>query len=295
MDNHSLEQGVWGHGETAHATQEVEIHLLLEALRLRFGYDFHHYSQDSLKRRILQSLTEYREKRVSAVIPRLLYEQTFLDQFIASLAVTVTTLFRDPPLYRILRDAVVPVLRTYPFVTLWHAGCATGEEVYAMAILLQEEGLLARAQFYATDLNGASLRIAEKGLYPAHKLKEYSDNYRQAGGKGTFMDHCQIKKKHLQMDPELKRNMLFSTHNLASDAVFTQAHVILCRNVLIYFNRTLQNKVLHLLSDSLVRGGFLCLGDKESLAFSEVANHFTVLSETMRVFKKQPSTWIPLP
>ena len=263
--------------------------LLLEAVRRRFGYDFQHYSRESLKRRVLQVLSNCGEQKISAIIPRLLYEPTFLNQFIATLAVTVTTLFRNPQVYQILRNEVIPILKTYPFFNIWHAGCATGEEVYSIAILLEEAGLLDRAQLYATDMNFQSLQIAQRGVYSTHNLPEYTDNYRLSGGQGKFEHYYQIQEGRICMDPELKRNMLFSTHNLADDTGFMEAHLILCRNVLIYFDRTLQNKVLHLIDDSLARGGFLCLGSKETLAFSEVAKQFTAVSESMRIFRKQVS------
>ena len=207
-----------------------------------------------------------------------------------ALSVTVTEFFRDPLFYRVVRDQVVPLLKTCPFINVWHAGCATGEEVYSMAIVLKEAGLYDRARIYATDINGKSLHLASEGIYSVDDMKEYTVNYQKSGGKGSFSDYYHAKYRLAMMDPALKKNVVFSVFNLTADEVFSEMHLVFCRNVMIYFDRTLQDRVLGLLHDSLVDNGTLCLGSRESLKFSGVADRFHAISDKWRVFRKRPST-----
>ncbi|MEO5353828.1 MAG: hypothetical protein H7835_11555 [Magnetococcus sp. XQGC-1] len=269
------------------AIQDIEIRLLLEALYERYGYDFRNYAMASLKRRIVHCLSECQFRHVSEIIPRLLYEGMFLKRLIQALTVSVTEMFRDPPVYRILRQQVIPVLRTRPFFNVWHAGCATGEEAYSFAILLQEESLLERARIFVTDLDEEAIHVAREGIYPLEKVKTYTKNYQESGGTAAFSDYYHARYDRVRMDPELKKSMVFATNNLATDAVFAETQLIFCRNVLIYFAPALQNRVLDLFRESLTEGGFLCLGSQESLQFSGVAEQFTVVAPQERIYRKR--------
>ncbi|MBF0370259.1 MAG: protein-glutamate O-methyltransferase CheR [Magnetococcales bacterium] len=271
----------------AKEAEDLEIELLLEALRQRCGFDFQHYSQASLRRRLRHSLLPFNFEHISEAIPRIIHDRTFLDKLIYTLSVTVTELFRDPPFYRKVREKVIPILKTFPFINIWHAGCATGEEVYSMAIILKEEGLLDRARIYATDINGKSLEQAREGIYSIENLRDYTKNYQKAGGKLSLSDYYHSKYDLVRMDPELKENVVFANYNLVTDNVFTEVHLVFCRNVLIYFDRTLQDRVLNLFHDSLVRGGVLCLGTKESIGFSDVSGKFTTLSDHLKIYQKR--------
>ena len=266
---------------------DIEIHLLLEALRLRFGYDFQSYAKASLKRRILHAIASGGYQHVAEAIPHLLHDTAFRHDFIYELSVPATEMFRDPTVFRALLEQVVPVLKSYPLINIWHAGCATGEEVYSFAILLQEAGLQRNVRIYATDLNDKALHTAQEGVYPAEKMKQCMEGYRKAGGRHSFSDYCHVKYGLAKLDDALKENVTFANHNLATDAVFVEAHLILCRNVFIYFNQALQNRALWLFHDSLVREGFLCLGRKESLRFFEGADRFTTITEKEKIFQKR--------
>lgn len=267
--------------------QDFEMGLLLETLRYRCGFDFGHYIQDSLRRRIMQALLTSDIQTISEAIPRVLYDEAFFRKLFYAVSVTVTEFFRDPPFFQVLREQIVPILKTYPLINIWHAGCATGEEVYSMAIMLQEEGLYEQSRIYATDINDKSLALAKEGVYDIENLRDYSVNYQKGGGKGSLSDYYYAKYGLARIDPALKKNIRFSKFNLATDDVFTEIHLILCRNVLIYFDQTLQNRVLTLFQDSLLEEGILCLGSRESLKFSKVSSHFKPLSEEWRVFQKR--------
>lgn len=266
--------------------EAIEIELVLEALRLRYGYDFRSYNRTSLSRRVRHCLSLCEFKHISQIIPRLLHEGLFLSRLISTLTVTVSSMFRDPEVFKSLQEKVIPVLKTHPFINIWHAGCATGEEVYSMAILLKEVGLYDRTQLYATDLDEDSLLKAAQGSFPLAKLEEFSANYKLAGGKKEFLDYAQIQDNVLQMDSGLKKNIMFANHNLAGDGVFAEMHLILCRNVLIYFEPVLQEKVLQLFSDSLSRGGFLCLGSHETVEFTKLHDQFTPVVKKFRICRK---------
>ncbi len=255
-------------------TQDLEVRLLLEALQHRCGFDISNYAQASLRRRLLFCLSSCGIENISEAIPQILHDEVFFKKLIYTLSVTFTEFFRDPPFYRILRERIVDILRTYPFVNLWHAGCATGEEVYSMAILLKEEGLIDKVRIYATDFNGASLTKAAEALYRTEDLLASEVNYKKAGGKGRLSDYYIVENGLARMEPYLLKNIVFSSFNLVTDSVFAEVHLVLCRNVLIYFDRTLQNRVLQLLHDSLVHGGILCLGSRETMHSSSVENNF---------------------
>lgn len=271
--------------------ENLEVELLVEAVFKRYGNDFRHYSRASLKRRIHHFLGKTDFARVSEMIPRLLYDRTFFDSLLYGLSVTVTEMFRDPGAYQAIREKVVGFLKTYPFVKVWHAGCATGEEVYSLAILLKEEGLYDRTRIYATDFNDEALDKAKKGIYPVDRIKEYTDNYQKSGGKESFSSYYHSKYGSVIMNQDLKKNIVFANHNLASDSVFGDTHLVMCRNVLIYFDRELQDRALKLFHDSLVYNGFLCLGTKESIRFSVVQGDFNEVDRKMRIYQKRSAIY----
>jgi chemotaxis protein methyltransferase CheR len=264
----------------------IVVDLLLECVLRRYGYDFRQYSFASLRRRLDHARQEARLERLSEMFDPLLNDERFFDTFLKSLSVTVTEMFRDPSYYRVVRESVAPLLRTYPFVKIWHAGCATGEEVYSMAILLHEEGLLDRVRFYATDFNKHSLDAAESGVYPAGHMTAFAENYRASGGRRDFSDYYTSGYDFVKMKDFLRERITFSYHNLVTDGAFGEMNLVSCRNVLIYFDKPLQDRVLGLLSESLRHGGFLCLGAKETLSFSAVEKTFEPIDGRQRVYKK---------
>ncbi|MFW6324665.1 MAG: CheR family methyltransferase [Desulfovibrionales bacterium] len=266
--------------------EEIEITVLLEAIFQRYGYDFRQYARASLRRRVRNILNRTNLGTVSELIPRVLRDKNFFADIIAEFSITVTEMFRDPGYFRSLRENVVPYLKTYPYVKVWHAGCATGEEVYSTAILLEEEQFLDRVTFFATDFNGAALEKAEQGIYPLERIQKYTANYQAAGGKGSFGDYYHAAHDSVIFAGSLKRNITFADHNLATDDVFSEMHFISCRNVLIYFDRNLQNRVLTLFCNSLVHGGILALGSKESLRFSSVQNKFEPIDPKWKIYRK---------
>jgi len=225
-------------------TEEVEIDILLQGIRGRYGYDFTHYSRASLKRRLERALAQTKLTNFIELLDRLFHDQNSFDEFLKLMSITVTTMFRDPVFYQAVRKEVVPVLKTYPFVKIWHAGCATGEEAYSMALLLHEEGFLDRARIYATDFNKHSLDTASNGVYSARCIAAFSANYREAGGRGDFSDYYSHRYELAKLNDFLKERITFSYHNLVTDGVFGEMNIICCRNVLIYFDKKLQDQVL---------------------------------------------------
>ena len=267
--------------------EDIEIRLLLEAIYQLYGYDFRSYSAASMRRRIMHRLTMSGFSTVLEMTDRVLRDRQFFVTLLNDLTVNVTEMFRDPEFYKAFREEVVPVLKTFPFIKIWHAGCSTGEEIYSMAILLEEEGLYERAMLYATDIDKNVLAAAKKGIYPIHAFKQYTDNYRRAGGRQSLSDYATARYDSVIMEQRLKRNIVFADHDLATDQVFGEMHVILCRNVLIYFDRPLQQRVFKLFGESLDMGGFLCLGTKESLRFSGNEESFDVVNRSLRIFRKR--------
>ena len=267
--------------------EEIELQFLLEAIFKRYGYDFREYSRASLRRRVKQHLLTARYDNISAVTHDILHNGEAFSALLSNLTINVTEMFRDPDFYLAFREKVVPVLKTHPFLKIWHAGCATGEEIYSMAILLQEEGLYERCQIYATDIDKEVLEKARRGIFPVSELKRYTENYKRAGGIHSLSDYCTEKYDNVIMDPGLKKNVIFADHDLATDQVFGEMQVVLCRNVIIYFNRDLQKRVFRLFHDSLDIGGFLCLGSKESLRFSGCSDAFDTIEEQQRIYRKK--------
>lgn len=265
--------------------EDIELELFVRALKLRHGYDFSQYAPASLKRRVRQLVQTHRAGTISALTTRLLHEPGFLGVVLEGLSVPVSEMFRDPDVFRALREQVFPVLASYPQINIWQAGCAHGQEVYSLAILLEEAGLYDRAQIYATDFNEAALRHAQEGIYPAKEAQLWSRNYQAAGGTHSLADYYSARYELLKLDRRLRRNVIFAHHNLVTDEVFCEAHLVLCRNVLIYFSDPLQDRTLALFRDSLVRGGFLCLGTRESLDFAPSAADFAPVDAALRIYR----------
>ena len=268
-------------------SQKIELELLLQAIYLKYGYDFSEYSKASIKRRVLQGLSRSGLKTISDMQHKLLYDRKFFETLLLNLSVNVTEMFRDPSFYKALREKVIPVLKDQSFIKVWHAGCATGEEVYSMAILLKEEGIYEKTRIYATDFNEGVIEKAREGIYHIDMLKKYTHNYRQAGGLESFADYYTARYEHVVLQKSLKKNITFSDHNLTTDSSFGEMDLIVCRNVLIYFNRKLQNRVFHLFRDSLCEGGILCLGSKESTRFSECSDDFEDVVRKEKIYRKK--------
>lgn len=259
---------------------------LLESIKAVYGYDFTNYAEASVKRRIIHFMNSKKIPVIQDLTKVLLQDEKNFEEFICNLSVTVTEMFRDPAFYKSLRDKVVKRLATYPFIKVWVAGCATGEEVYSLAILLQEENMLNRTVIYATDINQNSLQIAKSGIFPLNYMKDYTANYINSGGRNSFSDYYMAKYDSILFDKTLRQNIVFASHNLATDNSFNEFQLILCRNVLIYFNQQLQNKVIDLFYNSLCPFGYLGLGNKESLLFSDKKKHFSDLDRKEKIFMK---------
>ena len=268
-------------------TTELEISLLLEVVYQKYGYDFRQYSEAHIRRRVLNRMTMSGLERISQMQSKVLNDEAFASSLLQDLSITVTEMFRDPGFYRSLRENVIPVLKTYPFIKIWHAGCSSGEEAYSMSIILQEEGLYDRTTIYATDFNQQVLNYAKQGIFSNKMMKEYTTNYQLSGGKESFSSYYTSDDDNVIMNQSLKKNIVWANHNLVTDSVFAEVHLILCRNVLIYFDRNLQNKVQKLFYNSLIDGGILCLGSKESLRFSDFHEEYTELDKKQRIFKKK--------
>lgn len=265
---------------------DIEIRLLVQAVYLRYGHDFRDYAFASLKRRILQAQQRMGAASISALQERVLHDAGEFAQLLQYLTVPVSEMFRDPPYFLALRRHVVPVLRTYPSLKVWVAGCSTGEEAYSLAILLREEGLLERTILYATDINHASLDKARQGIFSLDSMQSFTRNYQAAGGLRSFSDYYTAAYGGALFDKSLRDNITFADHSLATDAVFAETQLVSCRNVLIYFNRGLQDRALGLFHDSLTRRGFLGLGTKETLDFSAYADRFEPVSRPERIYRK---------
>ncbi len=272
---------------------ELEVRLLLEAIFDRYHYDFRSYAMASLKRRLAQACDSLHVSTLSGLQERVLHEPESFSRLLQYLTVQVSDMFRDPEFFLVLRRQVLPVLATYPSIKVWCAGCSTGEEAYALAILLHEEGLLDRSIVYATDINAQSLRSAAAGVFTLERLRGFTENHRRAGGRNSLSDYYHASgdssKALVIMDASLRRKITFSDHSLATDNVFSEVHLITCRNVLIYFDHALQSRALRLFSDSLVRGGFLGLGSKESLRFTEAADLYTDFASSERIYRRKAS------
>lgn len=266
--------------------ERIEVDLLLEGIFRQYGFDFRSYAFSSLKRRLWKRIQAEGLQSISELQARVLHDPTALQRLLLDLSVNVSTMFRDPGFYVAFREKVVPLLRTYPFIRVWHAGCSTGEEVYSMAVLLEEEGLYDRARIYATDINEVVLQTARAGIFPLERMQEYTDNYLKAGGTHAFSEYYTARYDGALFSPALTRNVVFSQHNLVTDRSFAEFNVILCRNVMIYFDRQLQNKVLRLFHESMPVFGILALGSKESLRFTEFEDCYDSLDQRERIYRR---------
>lgn len=267
--------------------ETIEIQLLLDAIYKWYGCDFRDYALPSLRRRIWAAAEAEGVRSISALQARVLHDQSAMERLLDNMSVNVTTMFRDASFYHAFREKVVPLLRAHPFVRIWHAGCATGEEVYSMAILLTEEGLYDRCRLYATDIAEIALKKAKDGIFKLESMQEYTHNYQRAGGTAAFSDYYTANYDHAIFRQSLKRNMVFSHHNLVTDGSFNEFHVILCRNVLIYFNRQLQNRVHGLLFNSLRRFGIFALGMNEIIKGTAHENDYEELDLKEKIYRKK--------
>jgi len=266
--------------------EEIGFDLLLEAVRRIRGFDFRDYAKASLRRRVANQLTAEGVTTSTALLDRVVHDGGAMDRLLFGLSVNVSAMFRDPGFFRALRNDVIPLLRTYPFVRVWQAGCSMGEEVYSLAIVLEEEGLLDRCRIYATDISDAILEKAQKGIFPLDLMQKYTQNYQQAGGTRSFSEYYTAAYEHAIFRPSLRDHVVFARHNLVTDGPFNEFNLILCRNVMIYFNRPLQDRVHALLRDSLATFGVLGLGAKESLSLSPEAAAFEELPAGHRLYRR---------
>ncbi|MDO7897487.1 CheR family methyltransferase [Pseudomonas citrulli] len=265
---------------------DIELRLLIDAIYFKYSYDFRDYSGASIKRRVHHALSQFECKTISALQERVLHDPGAFMQLLQLLTIPVSEMFRDPTHFLAIREEVVPLLRTYPSIKIWIAGCSTGEEVYSMAILLREEGLLDRTLIYATDINPRSLEKAKQGIFSLENVRGYTQNYQRAGGRRSFADYYTAAYDYAMFDKTLCQNVTFADHSLATDSVFSETQLISCRNVLIYFNKKLQDRAFGLFHESLCHRGFLVLGSKETLDFSTYGNAFEPLVKQERIYRK---------
>ncbi|RZT93398.1 chemotaxis protein methyltransferase CheR [Ancylomarina subtilis] len=265
---------------------DIEIPLILEAIYQKYGYDFRKYSRSHIKRRLLHRMAIGHFESISQMQNMALRSKDFFMELLEDLSINVTEMFRDPEFYASFRENVIPSLKTYPFIKIWHAGCSTGEEVYSFAILLREEGILDRCQVYATDFNRKVLEIAKQGIYPIRNLEQFERNYKKSGGKSKLSDFYTMKYGSIKLDQNLVKKVVFADHNLVTDSVFAEVNLIICRNVLIYFDKDLQSRVINLFHESLSSSGHLCLGTKESLKFTSKEYHFLDIDPKQKIYKK---------
>jgi chemotaxis protein methyltransferase CheR len=266
--------------------EEIELELLLQGLYRVYGFDFRDYSRPSIRRRLLELMHAEKLETISAFQDRLLHDSACVGRLLLGLSVHATAMFRDPTFYQTFRGKVVPLLKTYPTVQIWVAGCSTGEEVYSLAILLREEGIYEKCRIYATDISQAVLRKAKDGIFPLARMRDYTNNYHLAGGIHEFSDYYTARYDRVIFSPSLNNNIVFSEHNLATDGSFNEFQVILCRNVMIYFNKNLQERVHNLLYNSLSMFGIFGLGNKESLRFTPRAGSYEHLNDHDKLYRK---------
>ncbi|MFC7394634.1 CheR family methyltransferase [Scopulibacillus cellulosilyticus] len=266
--------------------EAIEIELLLEGIYRYYGFDFRNYSTKFIRRRIWHRIRTENIKNISSLQERIFHDPMMMTKLIADLSINVTEMFRDPSFFKSFRTQIIPILREFPFIRIWHAGCSTGEEVYSMAILLYEEGLYEKTRIYATDMNGKVLKNAQKGVFPLNKMKVYTKNYLEAGGTRPFSEYYIAKEDGALFHPFLAENIAFAQHNLVTDQSFNEFHVIICRNVMIYFNELLQKHVHNLLYDSLSVSGILGLGSKENIQFSGMANYYEEVDPVGKIYRK---------
>ena len=266
--------------------EDLELRLLLEGIYQRYGYDFREYARSSIRRRVWRRVTEEGLSSISGLQERILHDPDCMERLLLDLSVSVTNMFRDPTFFRALREKVVPVLRTYPFIRIWNPGCSSGEETLSLSILMHEAGLGDRIRIYATDINAEVLERSRLGTFPLERMRDYTANYISSGGSTAFSDYYRSFGEVVQFSSHLLDPIVFAQHNLVTDADFNEFHLIVCRNVMIYFDRSLQDKVVDLLHRSLVRFGILALGQKESLKFSRRAGDFEEIDPIEKIYRR---------
>jgi chemotaxis protein methyltransferase CheR len=266
--------------------ERIEVQLLLEAIYQHYGFDFRGYALGSLKRRLWRRAYGEKLETLSALQDRVLHDPAVMERLLLDLSINVTSMFRDPTFFKSFREKVVPLLRTYPFVRIWNAGCSTGEETYSLAIVLKEEGLYERTRIYATDINDRVLERARNGRFSLEKMRDFTENYIRAGGKEEFSSYYTVQGNEASFTGELCRQVVFAQHNLVSDAPFNEFNVIVCRNVMIYFGKSLQDRVHELFYDSLEPLGVLALGHKESIKFSRYEERYEALDVQEKLYRK---------
>lgn len=267
-------------------TIDIEIELLIQAVYQKFQYDFRSYSRSSLRRRLLYAMARFGMDNVSEIIQKLLHEEDFFPKLLDYLVVNTTEMFRDPEYFLSLKNNVFPFLKTFPSIKVWIAGCSTGEEIYSLSILLKEAGLR-KVMIYATDINPKNLEAAQRGIYDVDAIKKATKNYQLAGGERSLSDYYEAAYDSVKFHSDLIENVVFSDHSLATDSVFSEMHLISCRNVLIYFERDLQDRVFKLFSGSLIRDCFLGIGNKETIQFSESQDDFQTIDSKNRIYQKR--------
>ncbi|VUD52715.1 Chemotaxis protein methyltransferase [Thalassocella blandensis] len=266
---------------------DVESKLLIDAIYLRYGYDFRDYQTTTMINQFKNFVASRDYNNIAELIPRVLHSREVFYELLMNITINVTEMFRGPEFYHSLRDKVIPHLKTYPYLNVWHAGCSTGEEPYSMSIFLKEEELLKRSQIYATDINDLALKKARTGIYDIRRMQDYSKKYHLAGGQGSLSDYYHTRYGGAKILDEFRERIVFSKHNLVSDSVFAEMQLIVCKNVLIYFSRSLRDNVLALLTDSLCPKGFLCLGEHESLDYTPVRAMYDVVDESKKIYRKR--------
>jgi len=266
--------------------EKLEIKLLLDGLYAWYGYDYRNYAYSSIRRRVWHRIHAEKLSSITGLLEKILHDPACLRRLMADFSINVTEMFRDPLFFLTFREQVVPMLRTYPSVRIWLAGCSTGEEVYSMAILLQEEGIYDKTKIYATDINADVLKVAKSGRYSLNQMRKYTNHYFQAGGKGSLSDYYSVHGEGVVFNNDLRKNIVFAQHNLVTDKSFNEFHAILCRNVLIYFDKSLQERVHRLFYESLGSLGVLGLGDKEALGYTDIANRYEEIAYNQKLYKK---------
>lgn len=272
--------------ESCDELEKIEIHLLLEGIYSYYGFDFRNYVAASIRRRIWYRIRAERLKNVSSLQEKVLHDPSVMARLLSDFSIHVSEMFRDPHFFKSFRKNVVPLLKEIPFVRIWHAGCSTGEEIYSMAIILHEEGLYHKTKIYATDMNEDLLKKAKDGAYPLDKMQAYMSNYQIAGGMKEFAEFFEVCHDKAVFHPFLTQNVVFAQHNLATDRSFNEFHVIICRNVMIYFDKVLQNRVHGLFCESLCSSGFLGLGDKEDIAFNNYSDRYEAFDSEQKIYRK---------
>jgi chemotaxis protein methyltransferase CheR len=267
--------------------RNIEIDLLLRGIAAVYGYDFTQYAEASLRRRMVQWLSHSPFRTFAEAQSAILHDPALFEKVLRALTITVSEMFRDPEVFRAIREQVMPHLKTYPFVKIWDAGCASGEEAYSMAILMEEEGFGGRYRIYATDINQQVLKRAQEGIFPLRDMRLFTYNYQKSGGRSSFSEYYTAQYEHAMLTPSLREGMVFASHNLAVDGVFGEMQLVLCRNVLIYFKQPLKERALSLLDSSLVPGGFLCLGTKETVEGRGIAEHYQEVARGTRIYRKR--------